>query len=104
MSATFLLLLTLASVAALLILIMVFRMQAFVALLLVSICVAIAGGIPLPEVAGVIQQGMGGTLGYIAIVIGLGTMIGEILQVSGGAQQIANTLMRNTEKRGRLGR
>lgn len=96
MSATFLLLLTLTSVAALLVLIIAFRMQAFVALLLISMAVAIAGGIPLTEVAGVIQQGMGGTLGYIAIVIGLGTMIGEILQVSGGAQQIANTLMRRT--------
>ncbi len=100
MSAAFLLLLTLTSIVTLLVLIMVFRMQAFVALLLVSMGVAIAGGIPLPEVAGVIQEGMGGTLGYIAIVIGLGTMIGEVLQVSGGAQQIANTLMRKTgEKR-----
>ncbi|MFM7423597.1 MAG: GntP family permease [Elainella sp.] len=41
-----------------------------------------------------IQDGMGSTLGYIAIVIGLGAMFGELLQVSGGAEQIANTLVR----------
>ncbi|BFM19068.1 GntP family permease [Gilvimarinus japonicus] len=94
MSVTYLLSMTVASIALLLFLIIVLRLQAFVALLLVSMAVAIAGGVPLAEVTGVIQQGMGGTLGYIAIVIGLGTMIGEILQVSGGAQQIANTLTR----------
>lgn len=99
MSTSFLLLLTLGSIATLLILIMKFKLQAFVALLLVSMGVAIVGGVPLPEVAGLIQDGMGSTLGYIAIVIGLGTMIGEILQVSGGAQQIANTLMRKTGER-----
>lgn len=94
MSATYLLSITVLSIAVLLFLIMALRLQAFIALLLVSMGVAIAAGIPLPEVAGVIQEGMGGTLGYIAIVIGLGTMIGEILQVSGGARQIANTLTR----------
>ncbi|UTF60283.1 GntP family permease [Gilvimarinus sp. DA14] len=94
MSVTYLLSLTVASIGLLLFLIMVLRLQAFVALLLVSMMVAIAGGVPLPEVASTIQAGMGSTLGYIAIVIGLGTMIGEILQVSGGAQQIANTLTR----------
>ncbi|WP_041523658.1 GntP family permease [Gilvimarinus agarilyticus] len=94
MSASYLLTLTVVSIALLLFLIIVLRLQAFVALLLISMLVAIAGGVPLPEVAGVIQAGMGSTLGYIAIVIGLGTMIGEILQVSGGAQQIANTLTR----------
>lgn len=94
MSTPFLLLLTAGSIATLLVLIMGLKMQAFVALLLVSMGVAIIGGIPLPEVAALIQEGMGSTLGYIAIIIGLGTMIGEILQVSGGAQRIANTLLR----------
>lgn len=100
MTASYLLSLTVASIALLLFLIIFLRLQAFVALLLVSFATAIAAGIPLAEVTGVIQQGMGGTLGYIAVVIGLGTMIGEILQVSGGAQQIADTLTRRagTEK------
>ncbi|WP_347330862.1 GntP family permease [Marinimicrobium locisalis] len=94
MSAPYLLSVTVVSIAVLLFLIMALRLQAFIALLLVSMGVAIAAGVPLPEVASVIQEGMGGTLGYIAIVIGLGTMIGEILQVSGGARQIAHTLTR----------
>ncbi|MEX0660555.1 MAG: gluconate:H+ symporter [Balneolaceae bacterium] len=93
MSATFLILLTAGSIALLLFLIMVVRIQAFIALLLVSITVAIFGGIPLGDVTGAIQEGMGGTLGYIAIVVGIGTMLGEIIQVSGGAKKIADTII-----------
>src|SRR5690625_3349346 len=94
MSPAYLITLTIVSIIAILLLIVKFRMQAFVALLLVSLLAAVVGGIPLAEVAGTIQEGMGSTLGYIAVVIGLGTMVGEILQVSGGASQIANTLVR----------
>ncbi len=95
MSAVYLLSLTFVSIVALLLLIIVFRIQAFIALLLVSLGVALAGGIPLPEIIDTIQEGMAGTLGYIAIVIGIGTMIGEILQVSGGARQIAQTIVKS---------
>jgi Gnt-I system low-affinity gluconate transporter len=94
MSATFLIGLTIISIIVLLLLIIVFRMQAFIALLLVSIIVAVVGGIPIADVIDTIQQGMGSTLGYIAVVIGIGTMIGEMLQVSGGAKQIANTIIK----------
>ncbi|PSN16152.1 gluconate transporter [filamentous cyanobacterium CCT1] len=81
-------------IALLLFLVIVLRLQAFLALLLVSFFVAIIGGIPPAEIASVIQEGMGNTLGYIAIVIALGAMFGEILQVSGGAEQIANSLVK----------
>lgn len=94
MSATFLIGLTIVSIIVLLLLIIVFRMQAFIALLLVSIIVAVVGGIPVGDVIDTIQQGMGSTLGYIAVVIGIGTMIGEMLQVSGGAKQIASTIVK----------
>src|SRR5690625_7151384 len=93
MSTPFLLLLTAGSIATLLVLIMGLKMQAFVALLLVSMGVAIIGGIPLPEVAALIQEGMGSTLGYIAIIIGLGSMIGVVLQVCCGAQRIADATL-----------
>lgn len=93
MSVTYLILLTFGSVATLLLLIMVMRLQAFVALLLVSIAVAILGGIPINNVIEVIRNGMGGILGYIAIVIALGTMFGEIVQSSGGAQRIADSIL-----------
>lgn len=94
MSATFLIGLTILSIVVLLLLIIVFRMQAFIALLLVSLIAAVAGGVPVSEVIDTIQEGMGSTLGYIAIVIGIGTMIGEMLQVSGGAKQIASTIIK----------
>jgi Gnt-I system low-affinity gluconate transporter len=84
-------------VALLLFLIMVVRIQAFAALLLASMVVAVLGGLPLAEIPAVIQEGMGRTLGYIAIVVGLGAMLGQLLQVSGGAEQVARTLL------GRLG-
>jgi Gnt-I system low-affinity gluconate transporter len=73
---------------------MAMRLQAFVALLVVSIAVAILGGIPVNKVIEVIRNGMGGILGYIAIVIALGTMFGEIVQSSGGAQQIADSILK----------
>lgn len=94
MTPTLLLLLTAGSIALLLILIMVFRIHAFISLLVVSMGAALLGGIPAGEVIDTIQTGMGRTLGYIAVVIGIGTMLGEIIQVSGGAQVIAKTLLR----------
>ncbi len=95
MSATFLISLTVLSILVLLLLIIYYRMQAFIALLVVSMLVAVAGGIPISEIIVTIREGMGGILGYIAIVIGIGTMIGEILRVSGGAGQIADTIIRS---------
>ncbi len=99
MSATFLLSLTVVSILFLLILIIYFRMQAFIALLVVSLIVAIVGGIPVEDVIDTIQEGMGGILGYIAVVIGIGTMVGEILRVSGGAKQIASTILKSFGER-----
>lgn len=81
-------------IALLLFLVIFVRLQAFIALLIASLFVAILGGVPPAEIADTIQEGMGGTLGYIAIVIGVGAMFGEILQVSGGAEQISNTLVK----------
>ncbi|MGP1385793.1 MAG: GntT/GntP/DsdX family permease [Thainema sp.] len=81
-------------IALLLFLVIYARIQAFVALLIASLFVAVIGGIPPSEIAGVIQEGMGGTLGYIAIIIGLGAIFGEMLQISGGAEIISNTLLK----------
>ena len=91
--------LTIVSILVLLFLIIVLRMQAFIALLLVSLLAAVAGGIPVGEIIDTIQQGMGGILGYIAVVIGIGTMIGEMLHVSGGAKQIADTIIKGFGER-----
>jgi gluconate transporter len=80
-------------IALLLGLVAIARLHAFIALLVTSLVVAVLGGIPLAEIAGVIQKQMGGTLGYIAVVIGVGAMFGEMLQRSGGARAIADTLL-----------
>ncbi len=80
-------------VALLLVLVVVGRLHAFIALLVTSLVVAVLGGIPPVDIPGLIQEEMGGTLGYIAIVIGVGAMFGEMLRRSGGANAIANTLL-----------
>jgi gluconate transporter len=82
------------AIALLLVLVVFARLHAFIALLVTSLVVAVLGGIPLAEIAGLIQEEMGGTLGYIAVVIGVGAMFGEMLQRSGGARSIANSLLR----------
>lgn len=85
--------LVLLAVALLLVLVLWVRLHAFVALLLTSLIIAVLGGIPLADIASVIEEGMASTLGYIAVVIGLGAMVGEMLRQSGGAEQIAETLL-----------
>lgn len=81
------------AVGVLLALVLVLRIHGFVALLAVSILVALAGGISPLEVAGEVQKAMGNTLGYIAIVIGLGAIFGEMLHRSGGAEAVARRLL-----------
>ena len=85
--------LLIAGVGILLLLVIVVRLPAFLALLVASLIVAVLGGIPLAEIAGVIQEGMGSTLGYIAIVIGVGAIFGEYLQRSGGAARMAGHML-----------
>ena len=94
METPLLILLAVAGIATLLFLVIVVRLQAFIALLLASLFVAVLGGIPIGEIAGQIQDGMGSTLGYISIVVGLGAMFGEILQMSGGAERIARSMLK----------
>ncbi len=87
------------AVGVLLVLVLVFRFHGFLALLAVSLLVAWVGGVAPLEVAGQIQTAMGGTLGYIAIVIGLGAIFGEMLQRSGGAEVIAHRMLSRFGKR-----
>ncbi|MEM9596473.1 MAG: gluconate:H+ symporter [Acidobacteriota bacterium] len=100
MSAGAALLLVGGAVVALLVLVLGLRLHAFLSLLLVSLGVATVGGIPLGEVAGEVQRAMGGTLGYIAVVLGVGAMLGELLHRSGGVQRIAVTLLDTFGERG----
>ncbi|MGW0186934.1 GntP family permease [Streptomyces sp. NPDC003362] len=89
-------------IALLLFLIIKARLQPFVALLAVSIAVGLMAGLSVTELFGTVQRsdavstiesGMGGILGHVAIIIGLGTMLGAILEVSGGAEVLASRLL-----------
>lgn len=92
-SAGVLLTIAVVAVAVLLLLIIKFRMHAFVALILVSFLTAIAAGIPMADVAGVAISFFSSTLGSVALLVGLGAMVGRVLEVTGGAQVLADTLI-----------
>ncbi|WP_367298294.1 gluconate transporter [Hafnia alvei] len=81
------------SVLLLLFLVMKTRMHAFVALMLVSIGAGIFSGMPLDDIAKTMEKGMGGTLGFLAIVVALGAMFGKILHETGALDQIAAKLL-----------
>lgn len=70
------------------------RMHPFLALLLAAFAMALAGGIAPKEAIGIINDGFGGTLGYIGIVIALGTIIGVILERTGAAIVMAEAIIR----------
>ncbi len=80
-------------IAILLILILKLRIQAFIALLISSIVVGIIAGMNPIEIINTMQEGMGNTLGFVAVVVGLGAMFGAILEHSGGAEALANYLL-----------
>jgi len=61
--------------------------------MIVSVFLGVAAGMPFDKVLASIQAGLGNTLGFIAIVLGLGTMLGKMLEESGGAERIAKTLI-----------
>ncbi|MEM6051875.1 gluconate transporter [Erwinia sp. P7711] len=82
------------SVLLLLFLVMKARMHAFVALMLVSVGAGIFSGMPLDKIADTMQKGMGGTLGFLAIVVALGAMFGKILHETGAVDQIAIKMLK----------
>ncbi|HEY9263431.1 MAG TPA: GntP family permease, partial [Mycobacterium sp.] len=97
---TTLLLIAAAAVAVLLFLIIKVKMHAFVALVLVSVLTALAAGIPVADVPDAISFGFSNTLGSVALLVGFGVMIGRLLELTGGAQVLADTLInRFGEKR-----
>jgi GntP family gluconate:H+ symporter len=69
------------------------KVNAFIALVLASLFVGLCSGVRLLEIAKAFQEGVGGTLGFIAVVVGLGTMLGKLLAESGGAEVVAKTFI-----------
>lgn len=97
---TTLLLIAAGAVALLLFLIIKVKLHAFVALVLVSLLTALAAGIPVADVPGALTFGFSNTLGSVALLVGFGVMIGRLLEITGGAQVLADTLIgRFGEKR-----
>jgi GntP family gluconate:H+ symporter len=93
-SAGVLLLIAAIGVLALLFLIMKVKLHAFLALILVSLGVALAARIPLQDVVTTMTAGFGSTLASVALLVGLGAMLGRLLEFSGGAQVLADSLVR----------
>src|SRR6266550_1537976 len=85
--------LTLAAIALLLFLILAVKLHAFLALLVSSMALGLASGMPPDKVLKSIQFGFGDALGFIAVVVGLGAMIGRFLEYSGGGRALADWLL-----------
>ena len=81
------------AIIALLVLIIKFKVHAFVALLIVSLLTALAAGIPVDKILPTLLTGFGNTLASVALLVGLGAMIGRLLEITGGAKVLADTLI-----------
>lgn len=90
---TYLLSVAVVAIIALLLLIIRFKIHAFAALTLVSLGTAIATGVASDQVVLTMMSGFGGTLASVALLVGLGAMIGKVLEVTGGAKVLADTLI-----------
>src|SRR5438128_1854973 len=88
-----LLLYALGAVIALIVLIARFRLHPFIALVSVSLAMGVAAGMPPGAAVKAFGDGVGNVLGFIAIVVGLGTMLGKMMAESGAATRIATTLI-----------
>jgi GntP family gluconate:H+ symporter len=85
--------LALAAVIALILLIARFKLHPFIALVVVSLAMGLAARMSPLDAVKAFQDGVGNTLGFIAIVVALGTMLGKMMAESGAATRIATTLI-----------
>lgn len=81
------------AVIALVVLIARFKLNPFVTLVVVSLLLGVAIGMPMTSIVKAFEAGVGNALGHIALVVGLGTMLGKMMAESGGAERIARTLI-----------
>ncbi|MDR1331798.1 MAG: GntP family permease [Tannerella sp.] len=83
-----------AGVGLLLFLVLKLKMQAFIALLITAIFLGLASGMSPSAIIDSITEGMGSTLGFVATVVGIGAIFGQMLESSGGAESLARCLTR----------
>ena len=83
-----------AGLILLLILIIKFKVHAMISILIGAVGIGLMAGMPLSDIIGSVNEGIGNTLKGIALLVGLGSMFGAILEESGGAQTLAVTMVR----------
>lgn len=96
------------AIAVLLFAIIKIKLEPFVALLLTGLLLALAAGLPVEQIVGtplkagesLLETGFGAILGHIAVIIGLGTVLGAILERSGGADVLTDRLLRMFGEKG----
>jgi GntP family gluconate:H+ symporter len=81
-------------IALIVVLIVWLKLHAFLALTLGALCVGVGSGIPLGKVTASYENGVGGVLGYVGVLIALGAMVGKLLADSGGADKVVDTLLK----------
>ncbi|KAB0508528.1 MULTISPECIES: GntP family permease [Pseudomonas] len=91
---TFLLLDAVVTVIGLIVLITKFKIHPFIALIIAAAFLGLTSGMPIGTIIKAFQDGFGGVLGFVGIILALGTMLGKMMAESGGADQIAQTLIR----------
>lgn len=83
------------AIALILVLIIKFRVHALITMILVSLLTALATGLPYGAIVNdVLVKNFGGTLGGVALLVGLGAMLGRLVETSGGAQSLADALVK----------
>lgn len=83
----------LCGLAILLFLIIKVKFQALIAILISALAIGLISGMPMTMITDTVTKGMGETLKGIALLVGLGSMFGAILEISGGAERVALTMM-----------
>ena len=84
----------LVGLALLLVLIIKFKIHAMISILIGALVIGLAAGMPFSDIVTAVNDGIGNTLKGIALLVGLGSMFGAILEVSGGAQTLAVTMVK----------
>ena len=77
----------------LLVLIIRFKLPAMIAILVGAVLIGLGAGMSFDQIVGAVDDGIGNTLKGIALLVGLGSMFGSILEISGGAQTLAVTMV-----------
>src|SRR4051812_27543367 len=93
MSGAMMMLVLFLSIVLLIFLILKLKVHPFISLILAGIFIGVATGMPLTDIIASIENGVGGTLGSLAVVIGFGTILGKMLEISGGAERLARTML-----------